>query len=258
MPKRLFQRPFLVSLCGFVLLVSPALLAAAETGPELAPTNTDAVPPPTARDLTVLLRVRRALMADDEMAPLNVGVSVRDGVATLWGPLTTKDQVRRALKTAADVRGVQSVRNDLYLAKDTRPLPPLFILPDKLPERLAPTDALVSADRAGVLAKYDRPQSVPTFLPESRCAALLAPVPLDASPEEPTTVTAARAEGVPAAIDRIQKSDARFGQIGVDWRDGTIVLRGNRNDAAAAMSFARMLSDVPGVERVLLQNQKKP
>ena len=127
-----------------------------------------------------------------------------------------------------------------------------------MPERLAPTDALVSADRGGVLAKYDRAnhwagaESGPTFLPQARSAALLAPVPLDAGPEVPTTVTAARTQGVPAAIYRIQKSDARFCQIGVDWHDGTIVLRGNRNDAPAAMAFARNLSDVPGVERVVL------
>jgi hypothetical protein len=87
---------------------------------------------------------------------------------------------------------------------------------------------------------------------------LLTPIPLDAAAEEPTTVVAARTEGVPAAIERVQKSDARFGQIAVEWHEGTVRLHGNRNDPAAAMAFARLLSDVPGVERIVLQNPKKP
>jgi osmotically-inducible protein OsmY len=256
-----FYRPLLGALLGLALAVSPRAASATEFVTTAAQPATAIPPSPTARDLQVLLRVRRALAADDEMAPLNVGVSVRDGVATLWGPLLTSDQMRRALKTTADVRGVQAVRNELYLAKDMRPLPPLFILPDKTPDRLPPTDALVAADRTGMLAKYDRggpaKEIGPASLPVRR-AALLAPVPLDAGPEEPTTVTTARAESVPAAIDRVQKSDARFGQIGVAWQDGTIVLRGNRNDAAAVMAFARLMSDVPGVERVVLQNAKMP
>jgi hypothetical protein len=87
---------------------------------------------------------------------------------------------------------------------------------------------------------------------------LLTPLLPDAPVEEPTTVTAARTEGVSAAIERLQKADARFGQIDTEWRDGTIILRSKRKDAAAVMAFARILSDVPGVERVVLQYAKRP
>jgi osmotically-inducible protein OsmY len=246
---------------SLALFLAPGVASANETGPELAPPS--ASDAPTLRDLQVLLRVRRALMADDVLAPMNVGVIVRDGVATLWGPLTSPDEIRRALKEVGDVRGVQSVRNELYVAKDARPLPPVFVLPDRMtPDRAAPTDALASApgQPSALTARAKPPVNDVGHqtLPAPGMAVLLTPIPLDGGHEEPTTVTAARTESVPAVIERLQKSDARFGQIGVEFNDGTIRLRGNRTDAAALMTFARLLSDVPGVERVVLQNSTKP
>jgi osmotically-inducible protein OsmY len=206
--------------------------------------------------LQVLLRVRRALSADEVLAPMNVGVSVRNGVATLWGPLTSTDEIRRALKEVADVRGVESVRNELYVSKDARPLPPVFVLPDRMtPDRAAPTDALVWRNVGpGDLTALSRPRE----LPGPGLAVLQRPTVSDPLPQQPTTVTAARTEGVPATIERLQKSDARFSKIEVDWRDGTIRLRGSPAEAAAVMAFARLLSDVPGVERIVLQNPKNP
>jgi osmotically-inducible protein OsmY len=216
---------------------------------------------PTTRDMQIVLRIRRELRHDDVLGPRNVGVIVRDGVATLWGPLTSGDEIRRALQTAGGVRGVQSVCSELYVAKE--PLPPVFVLPETTtPDRAAPADALVSAGQQTILTMRDR---LPSFkpgaengpLPASRAALLLTPIPLDAPADEPTTITAARTEGVSAAIDRLHKSDARFGRIEAEWREGTVILHGKRKDASAVMAFARALSDVPGVERVVLQYAKQ-
>jgi osmotically-inducible protein OsmY len=248
-------------LLAFTLSFAPEAARAMETGPDITPNLSPSSP--TTRDMQIVLRVRRALMKDEMLATQNVGVIVRDGVATLWGPLTSADEIRRALKTAGEVRGVQSVRCELYIAKGTRPLPPVFVLPETTtPDRAAPTDALASAGQETILTRRNR---TPSHLPApdngppptpSRTALLLTPVPIDAAANEPTTVMAARTEGVPAAIDRLQKADARFGQIDAEWRDGTIVLHGKRKDASAAMAFARLLSEVPGVDRVVLHYAK--
>ncbi len=243
-----------------VILFAAAPVLAEETGPAICPEAAPVLAPaPTTRDMLVLLRVRQALRADDVLAPMNVGVILRNGVATLWGPLASTDEIQRALKTVADVRGVQSVRSELYVARDCRPLPPLFVLPETpTPGRTAPPDTLASAGPTGMLAALEHRLAAPKMLPAPG-SNLVAPLPANVVPDEPTTVTSARAESVPAAIDRLQKSDARFGQINVDWRDGTILLRGsNRNDGPAVMAFARLLSGVPGVERVVLQNAKRP
>ena len=259
MLKTSLRRMGLIRMLAAALFLVPGATLAAETGPDLAPTPTTTSP--TARDIQVILRVRRTLMTDDVLGPQNVGIIVRVGVVTLWGPLTSADEIRQAIKAVKDVRGVQSVRSELYVAKDRRPAPPLWVLPDTpTPDRAAPLEP----ERQTVLAKRDRlptrlpgDKDGPTSLPVPHTASLLAPVPLEAGPEEPTTVTAARSEGVPAAIERLQRGDARFSQIGVDWHDGTILLRSNPNDPAAVMTFARALADVPGVERVVLQTPKR-
>src|SRR5437867_2453931 len=41
---------------------------------------------------------RRAFLQDEVLAPLNLGVRIRQGVATLWGSAPTEDVVRRALE----------------------------------------------------------------------------------------------------------------------------------------------------------------
>jgi osmotically-inducible protein OsmY len=235
------------TLLGLALLFSPVAAAAAETGPIIDPDAAASSPIPTARDFQVLIRIRRALMNDDVLAPMNVGVIVRGGVVTLWGPLANEDEIQHASKSVADVRGVQSVKSQLYVSRGVRPTPPLFVLPDDTAPASPPS-------KETILALRDK---VATALPVPGGARLMSPVSIEAGPEAPTTVTAARTEGVPAAIERLQFADARFAQIEVEWRDGTILLRGNRNDAGAAMAFARQLSDVPGVERVVLQSPTK-
>jgi osmotically-inducible protein OsmY len=207
---------------------------------------------PTARDFQVLIRIRRALMNDDVLAPMNVGIIVRSGVVTLWGPLANEDEINHAIKSVADVRGVQSVKSQLYVSRGARPTPPLFVLP----ENTAPVPEPSRPAKETILTLRDK-VAAPTALPAPGSARLMSPVAIETGPEAPTTVTAARTEGVPAAIERLQFADARFAQIDVEWRDGTILLRGNRNDAGAVMAFARQLSDVPGVERVVLQSPKR-
>src|SRR3954470_14031744 len=46
-----------------------------------------ALPPSVLRDVGLTVRARQALRRDKELAPLNLGVKVREGVATLWGPV---------------------------------------------------------------------------------------------------------------------------------------------------------------------------
>jgi osmotically-inducible protein OsmY len=257
--------------CGWlrwrILLACSFLLAqGAAFATEMTPDAGATLPSSTAttRDMQVLLRIRRALRTDDVLATHNVGVSVRDGVATLWGPLPSGDDIRRALTAVGDVRGVQSVRSELYVAKE--PLPPSFILPETTtPDRAPSRNALASAGQPTILTKRDRWAALlpatderPPLPSASATAVLLTPILPDAPVEQLTTVTAARTEGVSAAIERLQKADARFGQIDAEWRDGTIILHGKRRDAAAVMAFARLLSDVPGVERVVLQYAKRP
>ena len=66
-----------------VLFLSPAL-GATEASSSPAQTTYDAV-----RDLEIQVRARRLLQQDKDLAALNLGVTVRNGTASVWGPVTS-------------------------------------------------------------------------------------------------------------------------------------------------------------------------
>ncbi|MBY0527091.1 MAG: BON domain-containing protein, partial [Gemmataceae bacterium] len=67
------------------------------------------------RDSRLAARARRALNEDPVLATLNVGVSVRSGVAQLWGPVPTPSLVRRAEDIVRRVPGVVAVQSELHI-----------------------------------------------------------------------------------------------------------------------------------------------
>ena len=106
-PRRLVSRVARTGFCAGAFLLAAALARGLP-------------PPPTAshdqaRDLQVMVHVRRALKEDPALAELNIGVRVRDGVATLWGPVPSEDVIPKARKVLESVRGVLGVASDLYV-----------------------------------------------------------------------------------------------------------------------------------------------
>src|SRR5205823_4789472 len=95
---------------------TPAILALIAVG-MLAPA-TEAAPRltfPWLRDMQVTIYARRALLEEPALAALNLGVNVRDGVATVWGPVPNEEIGRKAVKRVEMVQGVLKVRSDFYL-----------------------------------------------------------------------------------------------------------------------------------------------
>jgi hypothetical protein len=83
-------------------------------------------PDAKASDWQLVLRVRQALHQDQELAGLNLGVTVQQAVATLDGPVGSEEQRRRAESLTQQVKGIKRVRNLLRVrpAKDRDPAPP--------------------------------------------------------------------------------------------------------------------------------------
>ena len=93
-----------VAFLGLACLLAASLvsaLAAAE-GDKPAPPPPDATP--AFRDLEATIRAREALGKDPELAPLNLGVKVRRGEATLWGSISSEALIRRATQMLENVR----------------------------------------------------------------------------------------------------------------------------------------------------------
>ena len=98
------------------------------------------------RDVLHTLQARRLLVDDPELAALNLGVRVRNRVATLWGPVPSAELSFKAeIRLRALVELVE-VRNELFVTGESVPTPdgplqtpplPLF-LPEQLPPALPP------------------------------------------------------------------------------------------------------------------------
>src|SRR5438132_1579912 len=67
------------------------------------------------RDTELTIAARRTIAQDRALAGVNVGVSVRQNVATLWGSIPSPALAQRAVAAVQRVPGVRSVRNQLAL-----------------------------------------------------------------------------------------------------------------------------------------------
>jgi hypothetical protein len=116
---------FLVGIVGFNL--------DAQTGPSLDFVGKDApVAKPGSkvnkyRDLELTIKIRRLLSEDPDLGQLNIGVSVRDGVLRLWGPVPSVEKTQKALAKVGTVKLLFDVKSDLYLGVIEDIPPPIFI-----------------------------------------------------------------------------------------------------------------------------------
>jgi len=105
-----------------------------------------------ARDLRDSVRARQALQRDPELAALNVGVWVRNRVATLWGPIPTVQLSLRAERALRALFEIAEVRNELEVTEGTTAVAttlPVSVGPTTLPEALPPALPAVTHAVAG-------------------------------------------------------------------------------------------------------------
>ncbi len=220
-----------------LLLLSP-VVRAAEADP--APAAPDG-----ARDLEIEVRARHLLLTDAELAPFNLGVTVRNGVAVVSGPVSSPELRAKALKKIENVRGVFKVESDMYVARDAGQwLSPPGIR--QLPDAPVHTSSAMPDLRTGKMPLFPSEFAVkrPSEPPAApKLVTLLTPV---AVPDDSADLG--------SVIERIRKGDERYRLIQYDVKGGAIYLRGSARPENV-MAFARALSNVPGVEHVILQNQ---
>lgn len=96
-----------------------------------------ATPRPLAPDLALTIQARGMLLRDPELAPLNVGVRVRNGIATLWGPVPSAETAFKAEICLRGLVELLEVRNELHVTGEpTAPpgdAPRAFLLPEVPP-----------------------------------------------------------------------------------------------------------------------------
>jgi len=66
-------------------------------------------------DTTITTKVKAAILQDPTLKTLQINVETRNGVVQLAGFVDSAQNVKRAAEVARDVKGVQSVKNDLIV-----------------------------------------------------------------------------------------------------------------------------------------------
>jgi hypothetical protein len=217
-------------------------------------------------DTELSVRVRAALAKDQALAPLNIGVNVRDGTVTLWGSVPSADFARRAMSVAGQVKGVQSIRCELSLIpRDDEGDPSATCAPPPIPvpDKVGPPPGALTgrpAEQPAVpqvkpTARSQRPGGDILLLPPI----IVAGPPAGAKPAPPASLghpvplpLEASAPDLSSALDKVRRSDTRFGGIRWEVRERVVTLSGTVPRGEDLMAFAQAVSRVAGVERVLL------
>jgi BON domain len=240
--------------CG-AMAVLVAAVWCASAGPQQA--AEPAGPPPakklTFRDIQLTVHARKALADDPVLGPTNLGVRVQDNVAVLWGPVSSEAVKRRAVEVVKKVKGVYEARDgDVYIAT-----PPTIVeappLPDPPPE--APTKtASASPDPAtgAITALTGLPEASP---PAAPVVVLKAPLPVEGK-EASKEVAAAPPDGLAAGLERVRQSGGRFRAVEYRLEGDAVVLRPTAGRPEDAMAFARAISRLPGLSRIVVRGDE--
>jgi hypothetical protein len=131
--------------CWIALASLPVALAAPVTAAGVIPVKPAATASELAaseRDVLLTLQCRRELALDPELAPLNLGVRIRNRIATLWGQVPSAELSFKAEVCLRGLIELLEVRNDLWVTGENLPVrapvasPPPAYLPAPPPPML--------------------------------------------------------------------------------------------------------------------------
>lgn len=80
------------------------------------------------KDVGIGLAVKNQLLLDPEVEGMKVNVDTKDGVVSLKGQLPTEHEKQRAAAIAANVSGVELVKNNLVVNPEPAPIPVTGVL----------------------------------------------------------------------------------------------------------------------------------
>lgn len=199
-------------------------------------------------DVRHTLLARQALAADPLLGRLNLGVRVHQRVAVLWGPVPSAALKQRAEEVLRQLPDFLEVRNELTIEENTEVRPQF--LPDVLPGSNALSER--PAEERQRRDSSARSPGLPVMQPASgseenirlRPPALWLPA-----------VESRRTEAtLPQLIAQLQQCQPQWRGLQITVQAGVVQLRGRVARLEDAYDFARALAQLPGVERVLLDD----
>jgi hypothetical protein len=232
--------------------------------------------PLTDEDRQLAVFAREALLQDGILGPLNLGVTVRSGVATLWGTVPTIALARRADERVRSVPGLAQVKNDLRIIADDDATAeflgrPAFQSPAvrgeqaKRRDRAIPLVSQESSPRLGRTSAISPPIMPPVQIPAGPARSISSfepPEPLspfhgrrDENTEGAMPISTVSAPSpLVEALENLRRSNERFRPIRFQLRGAFVQLWGNGANSSDVFSFAQQVSHMSGVQRVIVEH----
>jgi osmotically-inducible protein OsmY len=211
------------------------LAATVEAGPSRIVGDAD-------RDLRQTMQARQLLADEPELAGFNIGVSVHNRVATLWGPVPSAEVAFRAELVVKTMYELTAVHNDLFVSELVEPkrmplkmnIPPK-LLPESVPPKLPEPRSMFGAP--GMLTGGDSKRPADKLI-------------LGLPQPEAPSVTGD--EQLATAVRNLLESKAAYRDVQFIVKDGRVYLRTLSADDTALQSAARAVSRLPNVAGVVL------
>jgi BON domain len=214
--------------------------------------------PLTDKDCQIALFAREALLRDEALARLNLGVTVHGETAILWGTVPNIALSRRAEEKVRGVLGLVQVKNELRIEAGDD---------DALEFLQTPDPALREPAR-----RRNRPiplvsrgeQSLPGGnKPAADSPPLMPPIPVPAGPQQtvslfeppmtqPVLNVSSRSSLV-ETLERLRRSNERYRSIRLEVQGGVVRLWSNAANGEDLFIFAQRVSHIPGVQRVIVE-----
>jgi osmotically-inducible protein OsmY len=192
-------------------------------------------------DVQLTLQARNALWQESPFDKLNLGVSVKDGLAILSGPVPSTAVADLAVAKLRNLSGIRGVTNETYV-------PPA----DEAMAKAMPHPVTARRPSVSVGPAVTAPEPVAppppavAVAPPSRTTESLSP----AFPVRRMTVL--------DQIESLRLDDRRFQNVRVEVKNGVVVLRGSVIRSADAWEFATTVRQIPGVTGVVQAVETTP
>jgi hypothetical protein len=219
-------------------------------------------------DLSRSLLAQTALQQDPVLAPLDLGVKVHRGMATLFGPVPSPELGERAAALLRRLPELSGVRNELFvdpfagaLAQEnafTRPRPPHWTTSRPEAVRRPPTpppgentQAPASPTPAPPAPAWV-PVPAPARVPPSAAPKVSRPPPVLPGIRVPAPA-ATSPSGIEAAVEELWRGQERFGRIRAMVQGDRVFLSGAVARWQDAYDLSQAITDIPGVAGVTLR-----
>jgi hypothetical protein len=213
---------------------------------------------PAVLDMDRTILARQALQEDPALAPLHLGVRVRNGVAILFGPVPSPELARRAVERLHDLPALTGVRNELF--PDPRG-------EDPFTAGVAPTPRLpgIATSRSDderwpgrqppVVASpwtASTPPARSTPQPEERASTTVPPIAVPV-PVSPPARAADQLEDIERAVRRLYQGQERFRRVRIAVQGDRVFLSGAVPAWGDLYELSQAITRIPGVQGVTIR-----